>query len=206
MMYRNRLLFVLGSVSAWSGEYITTTTTAAKTRRWFVQSAVLSTATAVVAPPALAVFSKEDLLEDLRISKEKLQAIPALLEDKEWDRVRTVLKLPPVNKLWNAGDVSAENFDRPIRYLKASSHLNSLQSQNIVLQLAKETGNIDLFELKEELAYNLQICDQLTYDNAFVYFQPGNGKFKIKEPQQLAAMAMKQIQEVIDLANANNAD
>jgi hypothetical protein len=68
--------------------------------------------------------------------------------------------------------------------------------------LAKETGNIDLFELKDELAYNLQMCDQLTYDNAFVYFQPGNGKVKIKEPQQLALMAMKQIQQVIDLASS----
>jgi hypothetical protein len=70
------------------------------------------------------------------------------------------------------------------------------------LILAKETGNIDLFELKDELAYNLQICDQLTYDNAFVYFQPGNGKVKIKEPQQLALLAMKQIQQVIDLASS----
>lgn len=76
------------------------------------------------------------------------------------------------------------------------------QSQNTVLVLAKETGNIDLFELKDELAYNLQICDQLTYDNAFVYFQPGNGKVKIKEPQQLAVMAMKQIQQIIDLASS----
>jgi hypothetical protein len=75
------------------------------------------------------------------------------------------------------------------------------KSQNTVLVLAKESGNIDLFELKEELAYNLQICDQLTYDNAFVYYQPGNGKFKIKEPQQLAMIAIKQIQQVIDLAS-----
>jgi hypothetical protein len=76
-----------------------------------------------------------------------------------------------------------------------------VQSQNIVLQLAKETGNVDLFEIKEDLAYNLQMCDQLTYNNAFVYYQPGNGKFKIKEPQQLATMAMQQIQHAIDLAN-----
>ena len=73
------------------------------------------------------------------------------------------------------------------------------KSQNTVSVLAKETGNIDLFELKEDLAYNLQICDQLTYDNAFVYYQPGNGKFKIKEPQQLSIMAMKQIQQIIDI-------
>lgn len=74
------------------------------------------------------------------------------------------------------------------------------KSQNIVLKLAQDTGNIDLFELKEELAYTLQMCDQITYNNAFVYFQPGSGKFKIKEPQELARQAMKQIQDVIDAA------
>ena len=74
------------------------------------------------------------------------------------------------------------------------------QSQNPVLRLARDTGNVDLFELKDDLAYNLQVCDQLTYDNAFVYYQPGNGKVKIKEPQELARRAMVQIQEIIDLA------
>lgn len=37
------------------------------------------------------------------------------------------------------------------------------QSQNILLQIARETDNIDLLELKDDLAYNLQLCDQLTY-------------------------------------------
>lgn len=44
------------------------------------------------------------------------------------------------------------------------------------MKLAKETGNVELFEKKDDLALSLQMCDQLTYDNAFVYFQPGNGK------------------------------
>ena len=66
-----------------------------------------------------------------------------------------------------------------------------------MLALAKETGNVELFDLKDDLAYSLQMCDQLTYDNAFVYFQPGNGKYKIKEPQELARAAMSQIQQVI---------
>ena len=59
---------------------------------------------------------------------------------------------------------------------------------------------MELFELKDELAYNLQMCDQLTYDNAFVYFQPGSGKYKIKEPQDLARRAMGQIQQAIEMA------
>ena len=81
--------------------------------------------------------------------------------------------------------------------------IHALQSQNTVLQLAKDTGDIDLFELKDELAYNLQMCDQLTYDNAFVYFQPGNGKFKIKEPQELAKKAMAQLDEIISIVNGS---
>jgi hypothetical protein len=70
------------------------------------------------------------------------------------------------------------------------------------LRLAKETGNVDLFELKDDVAYGLQMCDQLSYDNAFVYFQPGSGKINIREPQQLARNAMHQIQQAIDLAVA----
>ena len=45
------------------------------------------------------------------------------------------------------------------------------QSQNFLLQLARETDNIDLLELKDDLAYNLQLCDQLTYDNSYVFFK-----------------------------------
>jgi len=67
--------------------------------------------------------------------------------------------------------------------------------------LAKETGEFELLELKDELAISLQMCDQLTYDNAFVYFQPGNGKVKIKEPKDLANKAMSQIQSAIEMSN-----
>jgi hypothetical protein len=89
------LLLVLSSVSAWPG---------VSTRRLFVQSAAITTAIAIASPAQAA--STSALLEDLRVSKEKMQAIPSLLEEKEWDKVRSILKLPPVNKLWNLGDVS----------------------------------------------------------------------------------------------------
>ena len=101
-----------------------------------------------VAPPAIASSAADEMLQELITSRSKLQEIPDLLQAEEWDKVRTILKTPPVNKLWNLGD-----------------------SQNTVLKLAKETGNIDLFEMKDEVAYNLQMCDQLTYDNVFVYFR-----------------------------------
>merc|ERR1712038_1037557 len=127
---------------------------------------------------ALAAPSKTaGLVEDLETSLKKMVVIPELLDQGEWDKVRTILKTPPVNKLWNLGE-----------------------SQNTLVNLAKETGEFELLELKDELAISLQMCDQLTYDNAFVYFQPGNGKVNIKEPKDLAVKAMSQIQDAIDLS------
>ena len=123
---------------------------------------------------AVAASSTDTLIEELESSQVKLKEIPQLLQDQEWDKVRTILKTPPVNKLWNLGD-----------------------SQNVILKLAKETGNVEWFELKDDLAYNLQMCDQLTYDNVFVYFQPGNGKVKIKEPTEVVEKAIKQITEIL---------
>ena len=97
-----------------------------------------------------------------------------MLEEQKWDEVRTILKTPPVNKLWNLGD-----------------------SQNTVLKLVKETGNVELFEIKDDLAYSLQICDQLTYANNFIYYQPGNGKLKIKEPIEAINNALRQLDSII---------
>lgn len=159
------------SVSAWSPS---------STRRVFVASAASATILPIstaVAPAFAAASSTTDILEDLKVSKEKISQIPDLLDAQEWDKVRSILKVPPVNKLWNLGD-----------------------SQNLVLALAKQTDNVELIEMKDELALNLQMCDQLTYDNAFVYFQPGNGKVKINEPKSLAKTAAKQIQEILDMS------
>jgi hypothetical protein len=116
-----------------------------------------------------------DLIAELQIMKSKLEPIEKLLEQNEWEKVRQILKTPPVNKLWNLGD-----------------------SPNTILKLAKATDNVEFFELKEDVALNLQMTDQLTYDNVFVYYQPGNGKVKVKEPQDTAKKAMALIQQVIE--------
>jgi hypothetical protein len=58
-----------------------------------------------VSLPANAVDSS--LLDELKASKAKLEPIPGLLEKQEWEAVRQILKTPPVNKLWNLGDVSS---------------------------------------------------------------------------------------------------
>lgn len=43
-------------------------------------------------------------MDDSKLSKGKLSPIPELLEVQEWDKVRSILKPPPVNKLWKLGD------------------------------------------------------------------------------------------------------
>lgn len=157
--------------------------TSTSSRRAFLSKTTASVPAVVGAAVALnpraasaAAATKESLLSDLKASKEKLAPIPELLKSEQWDSVRTLLKTPPVNQLWNLGE-----------------------SQNTLMKLAKETDEFELIELKDELAISLQMCDQYTYDNAFVYFQPGNGKVKLKEPTDMAIKAMKQIQEAIDI-------
>jgi hypothetical protein len=95
--------------------YPTSTTTAwtintPLTRRDAWRAAVVAVGTSsMVVAPAGAAPTKVDVAtirNDLAASRDKLQAIPELLEQKEWDKVRSILKLPPVNKLWNLGDVS----------------------------------------------------------------------------------------------------
>merc|ERR1711957_819621 len=120
-------------------------------RRSFLDTLALTVSTTVtgfgIALPSNAAESKEALISDLEVSRIKMQPIPELLKKEEWDSVRSILKTSPVNKLWNLGDAI----------------------------LAQELGEVDLLELKDELPLTIQICDQLTYGNAFVYFQPGNG-------------------------------
>ena len=124
---------------------------------------------------ATAADTISTLRGELSDSRSKLTAIPDFLQSQEWDKVRSILKTPPVNKLWNLGD-----------------------SQNTVMQLAKEMGDPELFELKDELSYQLQICDQLTYDNVFIYFQPGSGKINIKAPTDAANNAMKYLDQILE--------
>lgn len=153
-------------------------------RRSFLDTLALTVSTTVtgfgIALPSNAAESKEALISDLEVSRIKMQPIPELLKKEEWDSVRSILKTSPVNKLWNLGE-----------------------SKNTVAILAQELGEVDLLELKDELALTIQMCDQLTYGNAFVYFQPGNGKINIKEPSDLANKSMSQIDNAIKIAKAN---
>ena len=45
----------------------------------------------------------------------------------------------------------------------------------------------------------LQLADEYTYANNFIYYQPGNGKVKIKEPRDQIILASKKLNDVISL-------
>lgn len=123
-----------------------------------------------------AYADEKSLMNDVTTSLDKISTIPALLKEAEWDKVRTVLKTPPVNSLWNLGE-----------------------SSNPLQKLALASDNIELLELKDELSISLQMTDQYSYDNVFIYYQPGNGKVKTKEPLEMAEKAIKELREAVDL-------
>ena len=148
-------------------------------RRSFVTTLV-GTSIAITSSPLPAFASEKDtLIANLSDSLTAIKAIPSLVDAAEWDKIRTVLKTPPVNELWNLGE-----------------------SKNTLVKLAKETGEFELMEMKDELAISLQMCDQYSYDNNFIYYQPGNGKIKTKEPMEMANKAISQLKEAVDAANA----
>ena len=69
--------------------------------------------------------------------------------------------------------------------------------------LLQMTDDMSLLELSDELQVSLQMSDQLTYDNAFVYFQPGSGKVDIKGPTSTLNKAVEQLDEIIKQASSN---
>ena len=122
---------------------ILTTTAAALT----TSSTLLPTQSAHATPSSSTTAA---LITDLQTSLTKITQLPTELENANWDTARTILKTPPVNQLWNLGE-----------------------SSNTIVKLAKETGEMELLELKDDLAISLQMCDQYSYDNVFIYYQPG---------------------------------
>lgn len=87
-------------------------------RRDFLSNALIKIPSALVAGSVIlnnpseanAATSTAELVGDLETSLNKMDVIPDLLDQGEWDKVRTILKTPPVNKLWNLGEVSFEQY------------------------------------------------------------------------------------------------
>lgn len=135
-----------------------------------------ATAAALPVPAARAAgaASEEALLKELQTSRAALEPLPALLDEEKWDAVRSVLKVPPVGNLWNLGE-----------------------TKNPMRKFADLRDDVELFELADEISGALQLADQYSYSNTFIYTQPGNGKVKIKEPKQQIKIASDKLGELI---------
>ena len=156
-------------------------------RRSILSSSLLASVTAILTTSSsqqIAAFAAEtntdSLIADLDTSLERISTIPPLLEAAQWDKVRTILKTPPVVDLWNLGD-----------------------SKNTLAKIALSTGNMEIMEYKDELSISLQMTDQYSYDNNFIYYQPGNGKVKTKEPLDMANKAIVQLKEAVEYVKSN---
>lgn len=156
-------------------------------RRSILSSSLLASITAILTTSSsqqIAAFAAEtntdSLIADLDTSLERISTIPPLLEAAQWDKVRTILKTPPVVDLWNLGD-----------------------SKNTLAKIALSTGNMEIMEYKDELSISLQMTDQYSYDNNFIYYQPGNGKVKTKEPLDMANKAIVQLKEAVEFVKSN---
>ena len=82
----------------------TTTTTATTIASVVMTTAWMMPETAMASTTTTSKVT-EAAIQELKESRNKLKEIPDLLEANEWDKVRSILKVPPVNKLWNLGDV-----------------------------------------------------------------------------------------------------
>ena len=100
-----------------------------------------------------------------------MPTINKLLEEEQWDTVRSIFKAAPVNLAWE----------------------QTMAKRNPFKQLADLRDDVEQFEIVDELAAALQLADQYCYSNTFIYTQPGNGKVKIKEPKQQVAIAVQKI-------------
>ncbi len=85
--------------------------------------------------------------------------------------------------------------------IKCGPLWNLGDQKNPIVQFAKAEGELELLELSEELSSALQLADQFTYDNVFIYFQPGAGKIDIKNPTNQLKVAQAKINEILDIIN-----
>ena len=130
----------------------------------------LSLAAIALAPTPASASTKTDAEKVL----EALTPLTGYVDDGKWDAVRTVLAQSPVVELWKTGN-----------------------SKNWIRAAALDAGDPELIELSEDLSSALQLTDQYVYDNNFIYFQPGNGKVKTKEPKDQIAVAKNKLKAII---------
>lgn len=144
---------------------------ASQLRRRVCLAPLLAPVAGLASQPAHAASNTKKDAEAVLV---KLEPLAGYIDDAKWDSVRTVLKTSPIAELWNLG-----------------------ASKNWLRAEALAAGDPELIELSEDLSSALQLTDQYVYDNNFIYFQPGNGKLKYKEPKDQVKVAQSKLKQII---------
>jgi len=131
------------------------------------------------APSASAAPSTAELLETAKINRKLLEPLPARIDAKEFDAVRFVIKNPPIQFIWDCAN-----------------------SRNTVRQLGESLADEEILNLFDEITTDMQNVDEYLYANAFVYTQPGDGKFRIEQPKEYLAKVMNSLDKVIKIASS----
>mmetsp|Transcript_42037 Transcript_42037/g.76315 ORF Transcript_42037/g.76315 Transcript_42037/m.76315 type:complete len:203 (+) Transcript_42037:41-649(+) len=134
---------------------------------------------AVYPQSAHAAESAAQLLAALREQRALLDPILARIDDKQWDSIRFTLKNPPLQYIWDCA-----------------------MAKNTVRKLGEVLADEEILAAFEEITSGMQSVDEYMYTNAFVYTQPGSGKFKIDEPKSELRKVMQSLDRVIQLASS----
>ena len=111
-------------------------------RKMLETSAGLIVAIGWIQPSFAEVQETRDLI---RTSIDQLTSAPAFIEREQWDNVRALLLKPPLSECWN-------------------------KRQPLLVKYAQEVGEeyeLDVLELKEEVASHLRYLDMAVYNNVF---------------------------------------
>mmetsp|Transcript_15043 Transcript_15043/g.34260 ORF Transcript_15043/g.34260 Transcript_15043/m.34260 type:complete len:199 (-) Transcript_15043:91-687(-) len=150
-------------------------------RQVFIVPVLAGIGTGVVYPQQAeaAAESAAQLLDTLRKQRVLLDPVLDRIDDKQWDAIRFTLKNPPLQFIWDCA-----------------------LAKNTVRKLGEVLGDEEIVGAYEEIAGAMQSVDEYMYTNAFVYNQPGSGKFKIDEPKAELRKAMQYLDRVIQLASS----
>ena len=188
---------------------------ASQLRRRVCLAPLLAPVAGLASQPAHAASNTKKDAEAVLV---KLEPLAGYIDDAKWDSVRTVLKTyvarrprPPFAP--RPRERAAASFRAaPERTSRAAPRArrrprsrrspiaelwNLGASKNWLRAEALAAGDPELIELSEDLSSALQLTDQYVYDNNFIYFQPGNGKLKYKEPKDQVKVAQSKLKQII---------
>ena len=101
-------------------------------------------------PTNVNAASLAELQATAQKARNQLDAVPAIIQTEEWDKVRAILITPPISDFWTA----------------------SKRGTNILKDIADAVGDaggdeLNILELREDLQSHLRYLDMAVYNNVF---------------------------------------